>query len=88
MGLKFCRCLVQAKDHRHVPGAQDDLFLAGDKATAISAIQAFVEGLMGLDIKLPILKTLQVVTDTQRTQVALEQVIACTDKLPLCCLQL
>lgn len=47
-----------------MPGAQDDFFQSGNNATAISGIQAFVEGLMGLDMKLPILKTLQVIRAT------------------------
>ncbi|KAL3130630.1 hypothetical protein ABBQ38_008024 [Trebouxia sp. C0009 RCD-2024] len=48
---------AQAKEHQHMPGAQD--VLSANKATAIAGIQAFVEGLMREDKKLTILKTLQ-----------------------------
>lgn len=63
-----------------MPGARNDFALSGNKAIAISGIQAFVQGLMGLDIKLPVLKTLQVISATQLTQAALWRVIACTAK--------
>lgn len=53
-----------------MPGAQDDFFQSGNDATAISGIQAFVEGLMGLDMKLPILKTLQVLMAARHSPAA------------------
>ena len=59
-----------------MPGAQDDFFQSGNDATAISGIQAFVEGLMRLEMKLPILKTLQVLSAIQRSQAAVQLLIA------------
>lgn len=53
---------VQAAAHQEVQGATacSSLLLSGDKAEAISAIEAFIGELMRLDMKLPVLKTLQV----------------------------